>query len=137
MAEKKSNAGKWAVGALVAGAVGYVAGVLTAPKSGKEIRKDIKNAVSKARAEVEKKLKEVHSQLSETLEEAKKQVSKVTGKAHDELQDGLDKARDAREKVREVLSSLHDGEADDPELQKALNDAKTALKHLQKYVKTK
>ena len=55
------NTGKWAAGAVVAGVAGYVAGILTAPKSGKETREDIKHAATKAKTEAEKKLKELHS----------------------------------------------------------------------------
>jgi gas vesicle protein len=134
---KNNNTSKWAVGALVAGVVGYAAGILTAPKSGKETREDIKHAASKARAEVEKKLKEVHSQLNGALDEAKERGAKLSGQARETLDDLVGKATAAKEKVREVLSGLHDGDADDPELQKALDDAKTALKHLQNYVKSK
>ena len=35
---------KFALGALFAAAIGYIAGILTAPKSGKETREDLKNA---------------------------------------------------------------------------------------------
>jgi gas vesicle protein len=131
------QAGKWAVGALVAGAVGYVAGILTAPKSGKETREDIKHAATKAKTEAEKKLKEVHSDLSKMIDDVKDRGTELSGKAKDEYAEIMSKAREAKEKVRDVLSSLHDGDADDPELQKALHDAKTALSHLQKFVKTK
>jgi gas vesicle protein len=131
------NTGKWAAGALLAGAVGYLAGILTAPKSGKETREDIKNAATKAKTEAEKKLKEVHSELNTRINDLKDKGSELSGKAKDEFSELMDKARSAKEKVREVLSSLHDGDAEDPELQKALTDAKTALKHLEKFVKSK
>lgn len=131
------NTGKWAAGALALGAIGYVAGVLTAPKSGKETRADIKNAASKAKTEAEKKLKVVLSELNSRLDEAKKKGSKLTGKAKSEYDKAIVNATAAKDKVREVLSALHDGDAEDPELKKALKDAKDALKHLETYVKTK
>jgi hypothetical protein len=34
-----------------------------------------------------------------------------------------------------MLSDIHDGDADDPELKKALSDAKNALKNLEQYIK--
>lgn len=131
----KSSSKKWAVGAAVAGLAGYVAGVLTAPKSGKETRADIKNTASAAKSEAEKKLKEVHSELGKALTDVKTKGEELKGKAKDEYTTGLDKAKAAKEKVREVLSALHDGDAEDPELKKALKDAKDALSHLQKYIK--
>jgi gas vesicle protein len=126
---------KWAIGAVVAGVAGYVAGILTAPKSGKETRKDIKSTAIKVKTEAEKKLKTAHSDLNRLIEEVKDRGSKLSGKAKQEFSTGLDKAKKAKEKVREVLSALHDGDADDPELKKALKEAKDALGHLQKYVK--
>lgn len=39
----KGNAGKFVAGALIGAAAGALAGVLLAPKSGKETRKDIAN----------------------------------------------------------------------------------------------
>lgn len=127
---------KVAVGALIAGAVGYVAGVLTAPKSGKDTRKDIKNAAVKAKTEAEKKLKELHSELNSKLTLAKKKGANLTGKAKDEFDKVVDKAGVAKEKAREILSALHEGDAEDPDLKKALADAKEALKNLEKYVKS-
>ncbi len=130
------NTGKWALGAALAGVAGYVAGILTAPKSGKETRKDIKDTASRVKSESEKKLKELHSELNKVMAEVKTKGESLSGKAKDELNQGLEKAKVAKEKVREVLSALHDGDADDPELKKALKDAKDALAHLQKYIKT-
>ncbi len=129
------NTGKWAAGALAAGAIGYVAGVLTAPKSGKETRKDIKNAANKARTEAERKLKVVLADLNLRLSEVKAKGAKLTGRAKEEYEKALASAIIAKDKVREALSALHDGDADDPELKKALKDAKDALKQLEKYAK--
>lgn len=125
---------KVALSALIAAGLGYVFGLLTAPKSGKETRKDIIDGAVKAKKDSEKKLKEVHSQLHSTLIDIRKQGDKLTGKAKIELENALDSASAAKEKVREVLSALHDGDADDPELKKALKDAKAALSNLEKYI---
>jgi gas vesicle protein len=129
------NSGKWAAGALAAGAVGYVVGLLTAPKSGKETREDIKNNATKAKVEAEKKLKVVLGELNEKLESAKLTGVKLKGVSKTEFDKATEKAVHAKEKVRQVLSALHNGEADDPELSKALKDAKDALKHLETFIK--
>lgn len=128
---KKKNL---AVGALVAAAAGYVAGILTAPKSGKETRKDIKDAAVKTRAEVEKNLKKLHSELSDLIDEGKKKAKNLTSKAQKEMHEALDKAQTAKDKAREVLSVLHEGDTDDKDLQKAVDEVKKAKEHLKKYL---
>ena len=131
----KSSSGKWAAGAAVAGIAGFVAGILTAPKSGKETRTDIKNAALKAKSDAEKNLKSLHSELNAKLADVKVKSNELTGKAKDEYDDIIEKAKTAKEKVREVLSAMHDGNPEDPELKKAQQDAKDALKNLEKFVK--
>ncbi len=129
------SSGKWAAGAAVAGIAGFVAGILTAPKSGKETRIDIKNAALKSKSDAEKNLKSLHSELNVKLADVKEKGGELKGKAKDEYDVIIDKAKTAKEKVREVLSAMHDGNPDDPELKKAQQDAKDALKNLDKYIK--
>ena len=129
------NTGKWAASALAIGVIGYVAGVLTAPKSGKETRKDIAIAANKAKAEAEKKLKIALKDLNTQLEKAKEAGLKLRGKAKTDLDNAVKQAIIAKDKVREILSTLHDGDADDPELKQALTDAKSAIKNLETYIK--
>lgn len=126
---------KLAVGAAIAGIAGYVAGVLTAPKSGKQTREDLKNTAAQSVSEAEKQLKNLHTELSSSLEEAKGKGEKLSGKAQKELKDLADKAKDTKEKVREVLSAIHEGDANDKDLKRAVADAKHALAHLKDYLK--
>ena len=51
------------------------------------------------------------------------------------MSDALDKGRDAKQKAREVLSALHDGEAEDRDLQKAITDATKAIEHLRDFLR--
>jgi gas vesicle protein len=131
----KSSSSKWAFGAIFTGVAGFLAGILMAPKSGKDTRKDIKDAAIQAKTEAEKKLKSVHSELNKTLNDVKTHGDKLSGKAKTEFDGVLVHANAAKEKVRETLSSLHDGDAEDPDLKKALQDAQDALKNLAKFVK--
>ncbi|MDB5182855.1 MAG: hypothetical protein JWO47_639 [Candidatus Saccharibacteria bacterium] len=134
----KDSAGKKvAIGAAVAGVAGFVAGILAAPKSGKETRKDIKNAAVKVKSDAEKNLKNVHSELNARLAEAKTRGGELSGKAKEEYDMITEKAKAAKEKVRNVLSNMHDGDSDDPDLKKALSDGKDSLKNLEKYSKSK
>ncbi len=47
--------GKFAIGALIGAAIGAAAGILTAPKSGKETREDLKKKADSVKADAEKK----------------------------------------------------------------------------------
>lgn len=126
---------KLAVGVGLAAVAGYLAGILTAPKSGKETREDIKNAAVSGKAEAEKQLKKLVSELGDMVEEAKKRGSDLGDKANKELAELVDKAKMAREKAREVVTAIHDGDAEDEDLKLAVSQASTALKHIREYLK--
>ncbi|HEX8762269.1 MAG TPA: YtxH domain-containing protein [Candidatus Saccharimonadales bacterium] len=128
------SAKRWAIGTLIAAAAGYVAGILTAPKSGKETRKDIKDAAEQGMAEAEKQLKKLHTQMNDVLAQAKEKVLTLRGVAQKELQMAIDRTSAAKEKARELLSSLHEGDANDKDLKKAIQEANKALDHLKRYV---
>lgn len=124
-----------AVGALVAGTLGYLVGILTAPKSGRETRQDIKNEVNKRLNEAERELKILLIDLNKIIAEAKIAADNVTGSAHQELADLITKAKDSKEKARKVLSAVHEGDAEDKDLQLAIKQASTAMNHLKAYLK--
>ncbi len=128
---------KFAFGTAIAALGGYIAGLLTAPKSGKETREDIKNAATKSAAEAERQLKRLHTQLNEVLEEAKKQAIDLTGKARKEYDMLIEKTQAAKEKTRELLSNLHEDVAEDKDLQNAIKDADKAIEHLKTFLKKK
>lgn len=130
---KESNK-KIAVGAIIAGAAGYVVGILTAPKSGKETRQDIQKTAAKAKAEAERRLKSLHSELTTLIGRAKKSTTKLQRSAAVEYNKAIDKAQNAKHKASEILSALHEGDADDEDLQKAVKDVNQAIDHLKKYV---
>lgn len=129
------KAKRLAIGAAVAGAAGYVAGILTAPKSGKQTRQDLKQAAERGMTEAEKQLKQLHTELGDKVDEARSRGEEVSGRAKKELGNAIDSAKDAKEKAREVLSALHEGDASDKDLQKAIADAKHALEHIKDYLK--
>jgi len=130
----KVTAKKFAVGTAIAAAAGYVVGTLTAPKSGKDTRQDIKDTAAKGVAEAEKQLQNVQDELKSLLDDASDRGSKLSKKAKEELEDVASKAGEAKNKTTEVLSALRKGTADDRELQRALDQAKSSIKHLRKYL---
>lgn len=122
---------KLAVGTLFAAAAGYVAGILTAPKSGAETREELKTNWQNG----EKQLKELHTELNDLLDEAKDKSLKLKGDAEVKYKEALDAAKKAKEKARELLSSIHEGDTEDKDLKSAIDDAKKALDHLKDYFK--
>lgn len=132
---KKNVAGKVAIGAAVTAVAGYVAGVLTAPKSGKETREDIKVKANETYVTAEKELKKLHTELGAVITEAGDKLSTMRGKGQKSLDDAVSKGQKAKDKAREVLSSLHDGEAEDKDLKKAIAEATKAVENLRNYLK--
>ena len=123
-----------AAGALLAAAAGFVAGILTAPKSGRETRQDIKSSASHGITEAEKQLKKLHTELNDTLATVKVKGKDASGKAKAEVDDLVKKAKVAKDKTREVLSAIHEGDASDADLKKAVIQAQHALKNLKVYL---
>ena len=125
---------KVAVVAGLAAAAGFLTGLLTAPKSGKETRDDIKNAAKSGLAEAERELKKLSTELGEVLDDAAARTKQLTGQAKQDLVDLGEKAQNARAKAREVLSAVHEGDAEDEDLKSAVHQASSALKHLRDYL---
>ncbi|MBC7581434.1 YtxH domain-containing protein [Aeromicrobium sp.] len=134
---KKSNssaAKKFALGAAIAATAGYIAGMLTAPQSGKDTRQDVKDTAAKGVAEAESQLQAVEEELKALLNDPLDEGKKLSKQAKQELEDLAEKAGDAKDKTAEVVTALRNGKADSKELQRALNDAKATIKHLRKYL---
>ena len=131
----KGFGGKLAIGAVIAAAAGYIAGLLTAPKSGKETREDIKRKANEAYVAAEKELKKLHTELSEKLTMANEKLAELKEKGGKKFDEAFDQAKRAKDKAREMLSSLHDGEAEDKDLQKAITEATKAVENLRSYLK--
>lgn len=127
----------FAASTFVAAASGYIIGILTAPKSGKDTRKDIGENVSKGRIEAEKQLKKLHTELGDAIDHTESLIKKSKIKVDTELKDALKQAKTAKSKSREVLSAVRHGDADDPNLQMAVNELKNARKNLVDYIKKK
>lgn len=133
--EKSTQIKRFALGAAIVATAGYVAGILTAPKSGKETRADIQHKVVSGKVEAEKQLKRLHTQLGAAIDDAKNRADDLKGRAKTELEEATDKGVKAKEKARELLSALHEGDADDKDLQKAINEGQSAIEHLKTYIK--
>lgn len=135
MRRKKSpNVRAFALGSVLAAGAGFLAGLLSAPKSGKEIRGDIKQAGDTARSDAEKELKSLNVELNKALKEAKSKSQEVGHKTKKEVDNLVNKADETNLKVREILSAVHEGDASDQDLKRAVKNAKSALEHLKDYL---
>ncbi len=130
--ERQDTAKKIALGAALSAVLGYLAGILTAPKSGKETRGAIKHKAEDTYAAAEKELKKLHTELNDVIDEVSERIESFTHRK--DVSDALDKGRDAKQKAREVLSMLHDGDTNDKELKKAISDATKAVEHLRDFL---
>ncbi len=126
---------RFALGTVVAAAAGFLAGILTAPQSGKETRQEIKDTTTRGMREAERQLKKLHTELNDVLAEAGERTNKLSGKAKEELEVAVQATRRVKETARDILSAVHEGRAEDKELEKSIKDAKKAIAHLKTYLK--
>jgi gas vesicle protein len=126
-----------AIGTLIAGTVGYVAGILTAPKSGKETREDLNKLRVRTMAEAEKELKKLHTELNELLGEVEKKGAVATARERGGplAKDAVEKATVVRQKTREIITAIHDGSAEDKDLDKAIAEAGKAISSIKAFLK--
>ncbi len=130
---KKS--GKVAISTIIAAVAGYVTGILTAPKSGKETRDDIQKTALKTKKDLENKVKDLNSELTDLIDNAKSKVKSIEKDAKSEFQKVLDKAVVVKDRGRDVLSSVREGEVDNKDLQKAVDDIYSSIENLKKSLK--
>ena len=99
MAEQENQQGHFFMGFLIGGVLGALAGIFFAPKSGKDLRSDIKEKGS----EVLKDGKEIYADAStkaqEIIEEAKRQAKELKKEADRYLSE-------ARQKAKEILACV-------------------------------
>jgi gas vesicle protein len=136
MLRKKPNTGKkMALSALIAGVAGYIGGVLTAPKSGKETRKKLTEEAEGFKDSAEEQLQKANEDLKVLLKDAKTKTVSLSAQAKEEFNEALLRAKDAQNKASSTLKAVKNGEAEDPDLNKAVKQAKLAAKNLGKFFK--
>jgi gas vesicle protein len=137
MLRRKENTGKkMALSALIAGVAGYVSGILTTPKSGKDTRKDIVEGAEGFKEDAEDQLKKANDELKDLLKDAKTKTVALSAQAREEFNEAVLRAKDAQNKAATTLKAVKNGAADDPDLNKAVKQAKQAVKNLSKYFKS-
>ena len=106
---------KFGLGILVGAVVGVIAGLLTAPKSGKETRQDIKNKAKEVKGAAERKLKDAHKELGKLSSQAKAKAADLKGKAKEELNELSKKADSLKEQIKAAITSIKSGDDDNDE----------------------
>jgi gas vesicle protein len=136
MLRKRQNTGKkMAASALIAGVAGYIGGILTAPKSGKDTRKQLAEEAEGLKDSTEEQLQRANEELKVLIKDAKTKTVSLSSQAKEEFNEALLRAKDAQNKASTTLKAVKNGESDDPELNKAVKQAKQAAKNLGRYFK--
>lgn len=129
--------GTFLKGTIVGAALGALGGILFAPKSGKETRKDIADAAVKAKKTAEEKLKVAYKELGEIAEKAKAEAADLKGKAKTEYEKVANKLEGVQIRVKELISSVREGEIDDKDIDKVLAEAHKLVDEVGKKLKSK
>ncbi|MEP7204734.1 MAG: YtxH domain-containing protein [Candidatus Saccharibacteria bacterium] len=80
--------GKFALGTIIGAAAGLVAGILTAPKSGKDTRAELKAKAEVLKTDVTQKVEKAHTKATDVADDARDRAT--------------DAAREARAKAEEL-----------------------------------
>lgn len=132
--KRQSNAKKIATGAILAGIAGYLAGLLSAPKSGSQLRKDLKTQLPEAGHDAHERLKLLSNELDELLASAKDEGKDLAGKHKDKFELAQSKAVEAKDKLEKLLDAIKSGNTSDKDLQRAIKDAEKAIVHFKDFL---
>ncbi len=116
--KRLDTAAKVGVGVVLGSLVGSAAGVLFAPKSGKETRKDLKDIAEKSVETVKAKTNELSDAVQETYSEALNKFNKFS---EEKLTDLKKVASDVEEKAEEKAKEVKE------ETTKKANEAKSEV----------
>lgn len=81
--------GKFALGAVFGAAIGAIAGILMAPKSGKETRADLKVKAEQTKKDIQKTTKNVMKQADKVITDTKDKVQDIV----DDTKDNVDELK--------------------------------------------
>ncbi|MCL7487712.1 MAG: YtxH domain-containing protein [Desulfobulbaceae bacterium] len=92
---RRNRAGMLALGVVIGGTVGAAAGVLFAPRAGKETREDLSRRSSEAWEKVKENASTTGQQLVSAVEEKSSRVRTAAEKGVDAAKKGVDAARES------------------------------------------
>jgi gas vesicle protein len=126
---------KLAIGTGLAAVGGYITGLLTAPKAGRETREDLKQKAQLGAKAGEEQLTHLVSELNTIMENVKNQAADLGAKSQSQAKVLVSRAKDARDKADSVLDAIHKGGSSDKDLDVAVNEVTRAVKHLRSFLK--
>lgn len=132
--KRRSNAKKIATGAILAGVAGYVAGLLSAPKSGRQLRTDLKDKAPEGAHDAVERLKFLADELNELLVSAKEESKGLGGKHKEKFEFAQSKAVEAKDKLETLLEAIKSGNTADKELNRAMKEAEKAVVHFKDFL---
>ncbi len=126
---------KFAVATGLAAIGGYIAGLLTAPKSGRETRSDLETSARLGIAKSEEQLDKIVNELNEELTNVKNRAAGLSTKSQTEVNELVSRAKVAKDKAQTVLKAVRSGKSKDEDLSVAVNEVNRALQHLKTFLK--
>ncbi len=109
---------KVVVGAFFGAVAGFAAGILTAPKSGKETRKDLKQAADKVKDVTSEEAVKVRDTAVKTAGDVKRKAEaaahEVAHKAKDVAEDTKERADELKGRVEQAVDGARKGFAKKP-----------------------
>ena len=130
-----SKNSKFALGAVFGAIAGVIGGLLFAPQSGEETRKDIKDGANKAIDKMHKEAEKLQKDASGAIDKAETAIKDAGRTATKRSKELLAEAKTKKDTLGKVVSSVKDGKSDDKDLDKAIKEAKKAKDALVKYLK--
>jgi gas vesicle protein len=127
---KEKSGGKFILGAALGAAVGAVAALLTAPKSGKETREDIKTKATEMSHEAMRQLRKLEGELNKRISDAKRLVGKLEGDARTEVEALITRAERTRDRAMKMAEDIKNDTKKQLD-EKFMDDAKGILTDLQ------
>jgi len=117
----------------IAAAAGYVTGVLTSPKSGQKMRKDIKKQTNDKIVKAEERIVVIEAELNELIQNLKDSANDK------DLSAKIDKTLSAANKTKSKLISVHDSIKDgsltsDSDIEKAIKEVEKAAEHIKHFL---
>jgi len=97
MAEHENQQDRFFMGLLIGGVLGALAGIFFAPKSGKELRSELKEKGSEVLKEGKEIYADAGAKAKEIIEEAKRQAKELKKEADQYISE-------ARQKAKEILA---------------------------------
>lgn len=115
----------FAKGTIIGAVFGTIAGLLFAPKSGKETQKMIKNKVKGTYQEMHNKLEDLSDELAGRVDNLKVAAGELKGEAKEESQDLIRKAEILKQDMRIAASDM---------AKSGTNTKDTAMKHVKQLI---